>query len=245
MPTELPNLPFCAQSHQNGSCPCPKSSASQAGHPSAYDWSVLLNRVLSKYLIHFTGCPCQEDSLHLPCNAPAPPHNTAHNWYPFEGKTSFEWCHLEFVCKRLSYNKLNEALRIWSESGKEQHDDDWAPSASANNMYSTIDKIPYGAYSWSLFELCYTGEDAHHANAPSWKRAAYTVYTCDAHETLLAQVGSSDFKGHFNVAPYRKFEKQKNGKWERKYPHVMSGQWAWDAAVSQTILNVNMSLYCL
>jgi hypothetical protein len=235
MPPDLSNPTFGHEPCQELPYPCPKFLSEQEGGPPAYDWCVLY--ITSSLVMSLTtaakGLPCNEDSLYLPRGAPPPPADSTHDWAPFECKTSYKWAHLEFVWKRSSHNELNEALRLWSESGKERHGDDWAPFANTDDMYSTIDCIPYGACLWSSFEVRYTGDDANDAGAPSWKRAAYTVYTRDARETLLAQIGSTDFDGHFDYAPYREYEKQEDGKWARKLSNVMSGDWAWQMAVSQ------------
>jgi hypothetical protein len=164
-----------------------------------------------------------------------PVQEVNHDWAPFEGKTAYDWAHLEFVRKRSSREDINEALRIWAASYLERSGAAWSPFTDVDDMYANIDKISLGKSTWYNFEVKYTGDDRDHPQAPSWKQASYTIYARDTLEALKSQLASPDFDGHYDYFARQDFTQQSGGTWERKFSNFMTGDWAWKKSVSTSL----------
>ena len=64
-------------------------------------------------------------------------------------------------------------------------------------------------------------------NVPDWMVGEYTVFFRDPLSVVRSMISNLDFKGQFDYAPYREFE---GG--QRRLEDLMSGNWAWNQAVS-------------
>lgn len=122
----------------------------------------------------------------------------------------------------MSGNKVDRHMELLSAL----YPDVEPPYADAKDMYDQIDKIPFGDSPWKFFEVVYTGpiEDI---NPPAWKTATYEVWHRDALQVMENQIGNSGFANEIDYAPKQVY---KDGK--RQYTDLMSGNWAWDQAVS-------------
>lgn len=103
---------------------------------------------------------------------------------------------------------------------------------SADDMFETIDAIPYGDVAWTTFQLKYNGPITPHT--PAWKLKTYTIYTRNALHVVESIAGSADFDGRWDYVPYEEF----SAPGCRRFTNVMSGTWAFKKAVRTTWLLV-------
>lgn len=126
-----------------------------------------------------------------------------------------------------SRGDLNEILRNYAaqrvvETG-EAHAE--APFESADDMYATLDAIPYGEAAWTTFKLRYTGPITPHT--PAWKLKTYTIYTRNTLRVAESIAACADFDRRWDYVPYEEY----SGPGCRRYSNVMSGTWAFKKAV--------------
>lgn len=98
----------------------------------------------------------------------------------------------------------------------------------ADDLYSHIDALPYGDQSWSTFSLRYNGPVD--ANSPSWKRHSYVVHTRNTLRVAESMAGSTDFLHTWDYVPFEEY----TGENCRRYCNLMSAEWAFKKAVSQS-----------
>jgi Plavaka transposase len=101
------------------------------------------------------------------------------------------------------------------------------PYANTDDLYATVDATQAGDAPWSSFKVSYTGHIPEE-NPPCWKTATYEVWHRDVLTVMEHQLGSADFVGEIDYAPKRVFSL--DGR--RQYMDLMSGNWAWQQAVS-------------
>ncbi|KAH8980296.1 hypothetical protein EDB86DRAFT_2835417 [Lactarius hatsudake] len=87
-------------------------------------------------------------------------------------------------------------------------------------MYATIDTIKIGSLPFQTFTLQYTGPKP--LVPPCWMEEVYKLNTRDILEVVQEQLATPDFKSQFDYVPYKEF----NGRGERLWSNLMSGQWA-------------------
>ncbi len=177
-----------------------------------------------------SALPCDEDGHELPLGAPPPPRDDTEDWWPFENRPHFEFANWHYTKVQTSRGDLNEILRNHAAQKVLETGDVHAraPYDSADDMYETIDAVPYGDLPWSTFELKYTGPITPHT--PPWKIKTYTIHTRDALAVVESIAGSADFDGRWDYVPYEEY----SGPGCRRYADVMSGTWAFKKAVSSS-----------
>ncbi|TFK84740.1 hypothetical protein K466DRAFT_496044 [Polyporus arcularius HHB13444] len=183
---------------------------------------------LTRKIFHPTlnALPCDEDGNELPLGAPPPPRDDAEDWWPFENRPHFELANWHYTKVQTSRGDLNEILRNHAAQKVLETGDVHAraPYDSADDMYETIDAVPYGDLPWSTFELKYTGPITPHT--PPWKIKTYTIHTRDALRVVESIAGSADFDGRWDYVPYEEY----SAPGCRRYADVMSGTWAFKKA---------------
>ena len=88
---------------------------------------------------------------------------------------------------------------------------------SANDMYSTLDSIPYGEALWMTFKVKYNGPITPHT--PAWKLKTCTVYTRDMLHVAENMATCRDFNGRWDYVLYEEY----NAPGCCCYSNVMSG----------------------
>lgn len=139
----------------------------------------------------------------------------------------FEFAEWHFEKVQTSRGDLNEILRNYAaqrvlETGNPHAE---APFQSADDMYATLDSIPYGEAAWTTFNLRYTGPIS--PDTPSWKLQTYTIYTRNTLRVAEGIAACSDFIGRWDYAPYEEY----SAPGCRQFSNVMSGTWAFKKAV--------------
>ena len=67
------------------------------------------------------------------------------------------------------------------------------------------------------------------SNVPPWMEDTYQVYYRDPHEVVCSIVANPDFATELDYSLYREYVTETN---DRRWCDFMSGDWAWNQAVS-------------
>jgi len=102
------------------------------------------------------------------------------------------------------------------------------PFANHADLYNTIDSTPLGDVAWQSCSLRYNSDEVPEGILPQWMTSDYYVWFRDPHTIIKNMVSNPDYNHHADVAPVRVFDS--NG--IRVYQNFMSGDWAWEEAVS-------------
>lgn len=180
-----------------------------------------------------TAQPCDEDGFFLQApsdstslSAPLSQDNWhIHDWSPFEDHLTFDWAYYHYMNLQSSAAEIVEGLNLWSATCIKHSSTVGAPWRNAKEMYATIDSIKTGALPFKTFTFQYTGPKP--LTPPRWMEQVYELNTRDVLEVIREQLATPDFNGHIDYIPYKEF----NGKGERVWSNLMSGQWAFMQAV--------------
>lgn len=112
-------------------------------------------------------------------------------------------------------------------------------NGDAQKLYNTIDATKVGDVPWKSFSNFYTDENGKRAsdeNAESWKRKEYDVWYREPLELIRSLVDNPALEGEFDYVPFREYQPKEdsddiNDK-ERVFRNYMSGNFAWEQAVS-------------
>ncbi|KAI9429814.1 hypothetical protein H4582DRAFT_1791653, partial [Lactarius indigo] len=154
---------------------------------------------------------------------PAPPsqdNQHVQDWTPFEDRLAFDWAYYHYVNLQSSAAEIAEGLNLWSATSIKHGATVGAPWRNAKEMYATIDSIKIGSLPFKAFVFQYTGPKP--TVPPRWMEEVYELNTRDVLDVIREQLATPDFRGQFNYVPYKEF----NGKGERVWSNLMSGQWA-------------------
>ena len=170
------------------------------------------------------GRPCDKQGRFLPPGSPPPAPEPIDNYVPFENRPAFHFAELLFKQIQASKGNIDELLRALTAYNVTQAGGD-APFDDAQDLFDTIDAIPYGDAPWESFVVRYTGPTDE--NSPSWKRAEYAVHCRHARKVIHNMFGTEEFDGKFDITPYQEY--LPNG--SVCYSNVMSGEHAYKQAV--------------
>ena len=93
-----------------------------------------------------------------------------------------------------------------------------------------LSSTPLGNVTWQSFSIRYDG-DVPEGTVPQWMTSEYDVWFCDPHTIIKNMIDSPDYNHHIDVALLWIF----NSNGTRVYQNFMSGDWAWEEAVSTII----------
>lgn len=176
-------------------------------------------------LISSTGTPCDKDGNDIPYDQPPPPpdHPSPDDYSPFSSRPEFEMADFLFRQVQMSGNNVDRHMELLAA----MYPDTEPPYADARDMYDQIDTIPLGDSPWKSFEVEYTGPIEGDGEPPAWKSASYEIWHRDPLRVMENQLGNPDFAKDMDYVPKQVY---KDG--ERQYTDLMSGNWAWQQAVS-------------
>jgi hypothetical protein len=155
-----------------------------------------------------------------PC--PSPPLDAdPTDWGAFESKEGFELAELVYCKARMSGESIDKLLKI--DFGGQ------VPFSNHRELYAAIDSLA-GGVPWQSVSIKYNGVPSDNSDAPrpKWMLNAYEVFYRDPRLVVHEMLANPDFKDDIDFAPYRIF----NEDGDRVYQHLMSGDWAWEQAVS-------------
>jgi Plavaka transposase len=104
------------------------------------------------------------------------------------------------------------------------------PFSNANELYAAIDGLTVGGVPWQSFSVQYKGTHGDNGDAPrpKWMSDIHEVFYRDPRLVVHEILANPDFKDDMDFALYCVFDKDG----VRTYQHLMSGNWAWEQAVS-------------
>ena len=160
-----------------------------------------------------------------PGSLPPPHENHAERDYsPFRNQAEFELAELLYVEEEMSAGKIDKLLKVVSALYETQ-----PPFTSYQELYTLIDAIKQGDVPWNSFSVAYDGACPPDGVLwPPWMDEKYEVWFRDPLQVLENQVANLDFKGLMDFSPKRMYLRGM-----RQYGDMMSGNWAWEQAVSQ------------
>jgi hypothetical protein len=102
--------------------------------------------------------------------------------------------------------------------------------ANYKDMLNTIDSVPLAGVPWQTFEIKYNGlrPGTKASEVPRWKTDPQTIFFRDPRLVVHEMLANPDYNNSFDYAPTRVFNKAG----DRQYKDFMSGDWAWEQAVS-------------
>jgi hypothetical protein len=184
----------------------------------------------------YTGQPCDADGYDLPMGTPPTPQERRadDDYFPYSSRPEFELADLLFRRVQMSGSKISDLMDIWA-AYQQIYDIDptyGPPFASSQDLYNTIDSTEIGDVAWQAFTVEFDGEVS--GESPPWKRKSFEVWFRDPLKIAEAQIANQDFACEVDYAPKRMFSRA--GK--RQYSDFMSGNWAWEQAVSFSLCRV-------
>ena len=128
----------------------------------------------------------------------------------------------------MSAGKIDQLLYLWGSSLAAHRDT--PPFADHQDLYNMIGATPIGDAPWKSFRLEYNG-DQPLENVPSWMDKMYDVWYRDPQVVIKNIFANTDFDGEIDYTPYCEFAADGS----QRFKDFMSGEWAWDQAVHNSI----------
>ena len=129
----------------------------------------------------------------------------------------------------MSAPNINTLLDIWASTLLKHNET--PPFANHTDLYNTINLTPLGDVAWQSFSIQYNGDEVPESTLSQWMTSKYDVWFRDPHIIVKNMIDNPDFNHHADVTPLRIF----NSNGTREYQNFMSGDWAWEEAVSSII----------
>ncbi len=98
-------------------------------------------------------------------------------------------------------------------------------------MYNTIDCTTFGDIPWSSFSLQYNSEKPTDS-VLAWMDTSYEICYRDPRAVIHRMLANPDFKDYTDYVPYCEYDPKTL---EQCWQYFMSGDWAWQQAVSHFI----------
>ena len=107
------------------------------------------------------------------------------------------------------------------------------PFPNNEDLLDTIDSTPDGNVSWESFSVKYCGPIPTE-DPPPWMFEEFEIWYRNAKEVVGNMLRNKDFQGEIDYVPFKEFNEAGN----RCYKDLMSGDWAYNQAVS-SVVNFN------
>lgn len=101
------------------------------------------------------------------------------------------------------------------------------PFANTRDLQNAIDSIETGDVPWQSFNISYSGPKPD-GDTPAWMNEEYTVWYRCPQQLLINQLGDRSLGKEMDWAPKRVYRRGL----KREYGNFMTGNWAWEEAVS-------------
>ena len=179
-------------------------------------------------MVNSIGQPCDQEGFYLPSNSlPTPPDPIdTNNYFPFASEEDFHIADFLFTREQMSAGNIDILMNLWAARQASRNEEVDPPYADSKDVYGTVDSISFGDIPWEGFKVMYDGDVPEHS--PSWMTKEYEVWYRNPLDIMEAHIGNPDFAHEIDYAPKRVIGKNK----KRQYTDVMSGDWAWEQAVS-------------
>lgn len=132
---------------------------------------------------------------------------------------------------QMSGGDIDKLMHLWG--GTLAKHNDTPPFADHRDLYSTIDNTPVGDVPWKSFSMKYNANnhDTRNVESAPWMEKTYTTWFHNPHTIIRNMLANPDFKDEMDYVPYREFNGEGDNA-KRQWRNMMSGNWAWDQAVS-------------
>lgn len=175
--------------------------------------------------------PCDRHGNFLPPDIPPPPPVLEEEWDPFADRPTFEFAELLVKKMHASTTHINELLRIQAaKRALETNGEDTDPMffGSANDIYNTIESIPYGEAPWTTYQVRLKVPEGAAVDDTPWKYGTYEIHARNIEQVLLNMAASPEFDGKWDYGPYEEF----TAPGVQRFSNLMSGRFAYRQAVS-------------
>jgi hypothetical protein len=185
--------------------------------------------------MNIVGARCNSNGnpLNVGSAAPIAEMKDMTDWTPFNNRLEFETAEFLFKRAKMSAANIDILCTLWAASLDELGVD--PPFTGHCDLYSTIDAIPVGGVPWQSATFNYDGprpELRDGVEIPKWMENEYEIWFRDPQLLFKNMLANRDFHGSFDYAPFRQYDNKGN----RRYEHLMSGDWAWKQAVSEHLV---------
>jgi len=153
-------------------------------------------------------------------------------WNPFEGRLWFDFAHHHFVRLQSLEKNMDISLDLLKAATIKGNGDIKFPWLSMKQMYETIDQIQAGPAPFCSYWFKYNGPML--PTPLKWMMQEYELYARDPRLVLQQQLATPEFSNKFDPIPYHRF----NSTGDRVFSNLMSSDWAWDQAVTYSILSL-------
>ncbi|OJT08203.1 hypothetical protein TRAPUB_899 [Trametes pubescens] len=177
------------------------------------------------YHLRLNARPCNEAGEYLHGDStPTPRTDTEFgDWGPFANQVEFELTEFLFQREQMPQTNIDTLMDLWAADVLRYGGH--PPFADHADLYRAIDAIRTGDVPWTCLKVSYSGTRPD-GDVPSWMDATYEIWFRDPRRVALKMLANPDFHDLFDVVPYREF----TAGGERRYGHMMSGNWAWKQA---------------
>ncbi len=125
---------------------------------------------------------------------------------------------------------IDTLMELWDASLTIHDTEGEPPFTGSKDMYAHIDAIQAGDAPWKCGKIK-PRFDHLPEDAPLWMTEEYEVWFRDTSVVARNILKNKDFDGQFDYAPFREYDDEGKRQWK----NVMSGNHAWDKAVSYLI----------
>lgn len=128
---------------------------------------------------------------------------------------------------------MAELFEMWTATLV--HDTNKLPFSNSSSLYKKIDATPLGDVAWENFTVSYDGprRPENPDDVPSWMKVPYETWYRDPRKLINNMIGNPDFDGEFDTTPFHEYDADH----KHRFQNFMSGDWAWEQAVSFLVFN--------
>ena len=166
------------------------------------------------------GIPLQKINGFFP-EPPPPKLKDVDDWSPFKSQVNFEMAEFLYCRVCMSGADIDTLMTMIAVLRDGEH-----LFKDHSDLYNTIDASDLGGVSWQRSTLQYQGKIPND-QVPKWMTALYEIYYRDPHDVVKNMIADKTFKDAFDYVPYQEFDEDG----DRRYEHLMSGDWAFGQAV--------------
>lgn len=172
------------------------------------------------------------NGIFLPPGAQPPTFDDAasDDWTPFHNHIEFETAEFLYTRNQMPATQINILLDLWASTLLKHNDK--PPFANHQDLYEVIDSSPFGHVKWQSFVVEYNGERPEN-NSPPWMNEKYDVWFRDPREVVRNMLANPMFANEMDYRAYREYSTETD---ERQWKDFMSGDWAWEQAVSKCFI---------
>jgi Plavaka transposase len=147
------------------------------------------------------------------------------DWTPYGSRIAFELADFIYRRNQMSAGDFNTLCELW---GATLPHDVPLPFSNYAELCRTIDKTTVGGVAWESINLSYNGPRPD--DAPSWMENTHEIWYRDPRLLFKDMLEDTEFQDFFDYAPFRQYDAHG----DRQYENVMSANWAWKQAVSNS-----------